>query len=148
MLFFGWRGGSRVAMWGMFAWIALLFFSSLALVISDPGAMVQAETLHTEFPYAWVIFPFDALFFVLMAVWMIRFSKTTPPSRAARWNHVNSVLIAVAVALLPVEYALLNGGEQHGLLDGAGITVTLIQWIMLNLAFYPWKTSTERRREA
>jgi hypothetical protein len=140
MLFFGWRGGNRIVQWSIFIWVFLLFSSSLVIILSDPKTKIVAETLQVELPYMWVILPFDALFFILTTVWIIFFRKMNRTVSRPRWKCVNSTLVAVAIGLIPVEYILFNAGEQHGLLDGVGVFVTLIQWLILNLAFYPWNT--------
>jgi hypothetical protein len=61
--------------------------------------------------------------------------------------RVNSVLLAVAVGLIAVEYAVFNAGEQHGFMDGIGILITLMQWVILNLAFIPWNTFGKKAHE-
>ncbi|WP_274361735.1 hypothetical protein [Paenibacillus thermotolerans] len=144
MLFWGWRGGHRIVDWGIFIWVALLFCSSLAIILSEPETKITAETLHMELPYIWVVFPVDALFFVLTAIWMIFFRKRTGETRAAEWNRLNGVLLGIAAGMLPVEYFLFNSGEQHGLFDRLGVFATLVQWVILNTAFLPSKSAKKR----
>jgi hypothetical protein len=91
MLFFSWRGGNRIVQWSIFIWVCLLFSSSLVIILSDPGTKIVAETLHIELPYMWVILPFDALFFVITAVWMIFYRKMNGGVPRPRWIRVNSV---------------------------------------------------------
>jgi hypothetical protein len=147
LLFFGWRGGNTLVHWGIFVWVCFLFGSSLAIVVSDPGTRVFADTLHTDFSYAWVIFPLDALLFAITVVWMFFFRKRNPGVSQPKWMRVNSVLLAVAVGLIAVEYAVFNAGEQHGFMDGIGILITLMQWVILNLAFIPWNTFGKKAHE-
>lgn len=91
MLFFSWRGGDRIVQWSIFIWVFLLFSTSLAIILSDPGAKIVAETLHIELSYKWVIFPIDALFFVITAVWMIFFRKINEKVPKPRWIRMNSM---------------------------------------------------------
>jgi CheY-like chemotaxis protein len=139
LLFFGWRGGNRIVQWGIFVWVLLLFSSSLAIMLSDPKTTITAETLHAEIPYMAVFF-LDTLLFIMTAAWMILFGSKNAEASNSGWSRANSVLLVIAVGLIPVEYVLFNGGEQHGLLDGVGVFVTFVQWVILNLALYPWKT--------
>jgi len=137
LLYAGWRGRGRAHAWFMLAWMLLLFASSSAIVLADPATKLVLDTLHLELPYVWVIFPLDLVFFILTAVWVFQSRQRTAPAQPP-WNRTNTVLLLLAVILLPVEYMLFNSGEQHGMADGAGVAVTFVQWVLLNLSFIPW----------
>lgn len=86
LLSMGWRGANRLFQWLIAIWATLLLLSSLAIVVSDPQIKIIAETLHMELPYAFVVLPFDVLFFTLTLVWLIKYRKTNREYTIPRWH--------------------------------------------------------------
>jgi hypothetical protein len=56
---------------------------------------------------------------------------------ASAWNRANTILLAIAIGLLPVQFALLRFGEPHGTTDQIGVLLTIARWVILNMAFAP-----------
>lgn len=121
-------------------WASLVFLSSAAIVISDPGIVITAETLGLELPFAWTLLPFDTLYVVITFVWFLRGWKTLRqhPIRP-EWTRVNTAFLVLAVLLTPLAYILFNAGELHGKMDQAAVALTFIQYIIINLSLIPWR---------
>lgn len=146
----GWRAPNRLFRWLVFVWALLLFLSSMAIVLSDPGIVVTADTLGLEIPYAWTVFPMDLIYFVLTFIWFLRgrrILKQRPPQKPVkpRWTRINTMFLILAVLLVPLEYALFNAGELHGSQDQAAVALTFIQYILINLSLIPWKMRADKQ---
>ena len=59
-------------------------------------------------------------------------------------QHANRVLLALTLALLPIQFFLLRVGEQHGTNDQIGVLLTMLQWVALNVAL---ATNRSKRAE-
>src|SRR5690606_30849598 len=64
ILTLGWRAPNRFFRWSVLVWALLLFLSSLAIVISDPGIVITAETLGLEIPFVWLFLPLDTIYLI------------------------------------------------------------------------------------
>lgn len=148
LLFLGWRGAGRVCRWIVLVWIALLLLSSIAIVASDPGVKIVADTLNMEIPYALTVLPLDMLSFLLAVIWLASGRRRKQETMTMQWKRVNTALLVFAAALFVPEYIALNAGEQHGMYDRIGVALTFVQWVLLNLSFLPWTKSMfhSRRR--
>lgn len=148
MLTLGWRAPNRIFRWAVLVWAFLLFLSSAAIVLTEPGIVVTAETLGIEIPYAWFIFPFDTIYAAITFIWFLRERRGVMRRRQKferpEWNRLNTVFLILAVLFIPLEYVCFNAGELHGTMDQVAVALTFIQYIFINLALVPWKRrSTE-----
>ncbi len=139
ILFIGWRGAKKLFRWFVSIWVFILFSSSIALLIHDPKAKIIAESLQIELPYAIIILPFDVIACVLLSIWLIRERHSEKKVVIPPWNRINTMYLLGVISIFPIEFFVFNVGDQHGLLDKVGVLLTFIQWIMINLSFYPWK---------
>lgn len=142
ILTLGWRKPNHIFRWAVIVWASLLFLSSLAIFISDPGMVITGETLSLELPFAWTLLPFDTLYFVITLIWFIRVRqdmKQRPDQQFPKWTTLNTLFLILAIMLIPVEYVLFNAGELHGSTDQAAVILTFIQYVVINLCLVPWK---------
>lgn len=145
ILALGWRKpGHRFFRWAVLAWACLKFLSSLAIVIAEPGLVLQGETLRLEIPFAWTVFPADLLYFAAVLIWFWRAGRERKEPRAAgpdkpAWTPRNTAFLVLALLLVPVEALLFNAGELHGPMDQAAVALTFAQYAAINLSLVPWR---------
>jgi hypothetical protein len=153
ILTLGWRAPNRFFRWSVLVWALLLFLSSLAIVVSDPGIVITAETLRLEVPYAWFVFPLDFLYAAITFIWFLRERRNLrqrPLQKPERpeWTRINTAFLIVAVLFIPMEYVLFNAGELHGTTDQAAVALTFIQYICINLSLIPWNPKSVKVSES
>lgn len=144
ILTLGWRAPHRFFRWAVMVWALLLFLSSVAIVLSDPGIVVTAETLGLELPYAWTLLPLDAIYVAITFIWFLRErqdlkQRPRPKPVLPKWTRFNTIFLILAALLLPLEYVLFNTGELHGTADQAAVALTFVQYILINISLFPWK---------
>lgn len=127
-------------------WAFLLFLSTIAIFVSDPGIVITGETLALEIPLAWTLLPFDTLYFVATLIWFvlsrqdnIRNTQVYDSLKWPKWTSVNSIFLIIAVILVPLEYFFFNAGELHGTMDQVAVILTFVQYTFINLSLVPWR---------
>lgn len=124
--------------WLLLIWTIPSFIDATYNAIRFPeNYRFRGDTLGVDVSLAWV----GPLFFgglaALSVVWVIRDLRQRQARETPAWNRANTILFAIAIALLPVQFALLRFGEPHGTTDQIGVLLTIAQWVILNMAFAP-----------
>lgn len=121
-LLLAWHGANAVS-WGMG-------------YLADPADMVlQGDTLAVSINIGLVAAGlFVAGLAAALASLMLEISDDKTPPRFA-WTRANSIALGLALALLPLQFCLLRLGEAHGATDADGVLLTMLQWLMLVVAF-------------
>ena len=136
LLGFGWRrpnGGFRVA---LVAWLALAFADTLYNVVTAPEAFrFQGDTLGVDISLVLVAPALDAAMLALAIYWGFRAPALPVPPLA----RANFVMLATAVALLPVQYVLLSTGTGQETNDVVGVLLTMVGWVLLSTGLGLWQ---------
>lgn len=148
-LYLGWRGGR-----GPFAALLLLWhvpFGVLGLAgvlfYRDAIPPLRGDTLDFEMPLAWAAL-IPTVFAALAIWWVVRHIRggwavdRQPPA----WTMANRVIGLIAVALVPLQIWMLRPGEPHDATDQIGVMLTMLQWVLLNLAAVPWRSRAVGQR--
>ena len=73
---------------------------------------------------------------LLLGAWWAVQAPALPVPPLAR---TNIVLLATAVLLLPVQYALLSSGRGQDMNDVVGVLLTLFGWVLLSAGLGLWR---------
>lgn len=131
LLVLGWRGAARP-----FHLLLLLLHLPLGLLVSiaarrnRDALRIQGDTLGIDVSLADVapvIFGGAAASAIAVAS-LDDFDRPVAP-----WSRRNRNLLGVAASLVPLQFALLRFGEQHGLTDKLGVILTITQWALINV---------------
>jgi hypothetical protein len=137
--YLAWRG-PRLPFYLLFGgWHLFLALGALSIAITSPDSLrIRGDTLGTDISIA-VIGP--ALFgaaALLVLFWIVRDVRSRNPRRALfYWSQRNTRWTVALAALLPLQLVLLRAGEPHGTADEIGVLVTVAQWLLLSVAFWP-----------
>ena len=146
LLYLGWRGAQRP-----FHSLLLLWHLPLSVVAccnaftSPEDYRFRGDTLGVDVSLAWVGPLLFGGFALLSVLWVVRDSKRGEDRVRREWNRVNYVLLLIAVSLLPLQFVLLRFGEPHGPRDQVGVILTMLQWVLINLALFPWQQSPHHK---
>jgi hypothetical protein len=135
----GWRTRSRAFRWLMLLWQLPSGF--LGVIAAASGELqFKGETLGIDLtiPVPVVLFLYVAPA-ILALYWGAR-DRTAELGPPPRWGRVNSTLLTVAVAIIPVQFALLRPGDPGSSEDAIGVILTIVQWIVVVAALAPWGT--------
>ncbi|MFC5529520.1 hypothetical protein [Cohnella yongneupensis] len=139
VVFLGWRGARKPFHWLLMIWFILLVTESGSWFFSPESVHLQGDTLGTDLSLSKVIFPFDVLFLTLSCVWISRDIRSKREPQPPAWNRVNRMLLILFFSILPMQFILLGFFDSNILFDQIGVILTILQWILLNLSFYPWR---------
>jgi hypothetical protein len=133
-LFLGYRGARQPFHWLLLAWVVPLgAYMSYFTVAED--MRLQGDTMGMDFSLAWVGPVLFGGMAVLAAVWVVRDLRARRAVEWVEWPRSGRVLAMVALAALPVQLFLLRYGPPHDTTDQIGVILTIVQWIVLNVAF-------------
>ncbi len=139
LLFLGWRGARQPFHWLLLAWHLYLAGAAVSLALTQPELLrFQGDTLGVDISLAWVGPVLFGGFALLAILWVIRDLRGPRSRHVPAWSARNQRYLWLALGLLPVQFVLLRFGPPHGTTDQIGVLVTLTQWVLINLAFYPW----------
>lgn len=145
LLYLGWRGARRPFHWILLAWNGFLAGAATWGAITEPDAMVfQGDTLGVRFSLMWAGPAFCIPVFLMSLWWVARDLRGRKPRTQPAWNRRNSVLLGIAIGLLPLQFYLLHYGPHLSQMDQIGVILTMAQWAMLNLAFVPWQAKAAK----
>ncbi|AZU62495.1 hypothetical protein CHR53_15095 [Neobacillus mesonae] len=136
----GWRNTHKPFRWLLLTWFMLLVIESGSWFFSSETVYLKGDTLGLDLSLGKVIFPFDILFLSLSCVWIIRDLKSKHSPHRPSWKRLNRNLLILSSSLLPLQFIFLRFFDNYKILDQIGVFLTIFQWILLNLSFYPWKT--------
>ena len=139
LLYGGWRGT-----WpAVSVLVLLLVHMGLTIIVSyvsltDPGNLrVQGDTLGIDLSLALLLPLLLIGLSALMIFWLLKWR--TRAARPVPWTRANRVMLAAAVLLLPIQYALLR--EPNGATDPYGVLLTIVQWIVIVTALRPFRVT-------
>ncbi|WP_286228458.1 hypothetical protein [Neobacillus mesonae] len=138
----GWRNIHKPFRWLLLTWFMLLVIESGSWFFSSETVYLKGDTLGLDLSLGKVIFPFDILFLSLSCVWIIRDLKSKHSPHRPSWKRLNRNLLILSSSLLPLQFIFLRFFDNYKILDQIGVFLTIFQWILLNLSFYPWKTQS------
>lgn len=142
LLYLGWRGARRPFHWLLLFWQILMAAQACYNSFTSPeDYRFKGDTLGVDVSLAWVGPVLFGGFALLSIFWVVRDLRTQHKKVVPQWIRANSVLLLIMLALLPIQFVLLRFGEQHGTRDQAGVILTMTQWVIINLALYPWSRS-------
>lgn len=145
-LFLGWRGGRGPFPVLLLLWHVPFGLLGLAGVLFYRDAIppLRGDTLDFEMSLVWAaLIP---TVFAALAIWWVvrqRRDRQAFESQPPAWTTANRVIGLLAVALLPVQFWLLRPGEPHDATDQIGVLLTMLQWVLLNLAAAPWRSRSD-----
>jgi hypothetical protein len=143
-VFFGWRGIHKPFRWLLLIWFILLVIESGSWFFSTETVQLKGDTLGIELSLGKIIFPFDILFWSLSCLWLIRNIRSNHPHQSPSWTRLNRNLLLMFFCLLPLQFIFLRFFDHNKIFDQMGVFLTIGQWILLNLSFYPWKSQLPR----
>ena len=142
LLYLGWRGARQPFHWLLLLWHIPLAVQATYDAISSPeDYRFRGDTLGVDVSLAWVGPLLFGGFALLSVLWVIRDLRRGREKAIPEWNRANYVLLLIAVSLLPLQFVLLRFGEPHGPKDQAGVILTMLQWVLINLGLFPWLRS-------
>lgn len=146
VVFLGWRNAQKPFHWLLLTWFMLLVIESGSWFFSSETVHLKGDTLGTDLSLGKVIFPLDLLFLALSFVWVIRDMRLNRPPHFLLWIRVNRNLLILFFCLLPLQFIVLRFFDHYKIFDQIGVILTIFQWILLNLSFYPWQTKSQGSR--
>ena len=138
LLYLGWRGARQPFHWLLLLWNGANIVESVYNALRFPERYrFRGDTLGVDVSLAWVGPLCWGGLLALSLIWVVRDLKHRPIGQLPVWNRYNSVLLAIALGLLPIQFVLLRFGEPHGTTDQIGVILTMAQWLFLNKVFAP-----------
>ena len=136
LLLFGWRRPNGPFRLVLLAWLALMFADTLYNVATAPEAYrIRGDTLGLDVSLVVVAPAFAAAMFGIALYWFQQAPNLPVPPMA----RTNAVLIAIAVALLPIQFALLSTGQGQDSNDVVGVLLTMAGWASLSAGLGLWR---------
>jgi len=142
VLYLGWRGARPPFHWLLLLWqIPLAAQACYNAFTSPEDYRFRGDTFGVDVSLAWVGPVFAGGFALLSILWVVRDLRRRQEKVVPKWSRANRVFILIALGLLPIQFVLLRFGEQHGTRDQLGVVLTMTQWVLINLALFPWSGS-------
>jgi len=139
LVYLGWRGARKPFHWLLLVWNTTGLLNAFYNAIKFPeDYRIQGDTLGIDVSVAWVGPLFWTTLTLLSILWVVRDLRRRSTKETPQWRRANGVLLAIAAGLLPIQFLLLRFGEPHSTRDQIGVILTLLQWLLLNLAFVAW----------
>ena len=136
LLYAGWRFPSPKTAAALAAWQLLFAADTLYYAATDPrGFRFRGDTMGVDISLTWIA-PTLSILFAIVAIWWIRKLAGRPvPPRIQTETRFTNVALWAALAIVPVQWTLLHIGRGTDWYDVSGVLLTMIQWLLLNLAF-------------
>jgi hypothetical protein len=136
LLYAGWRNPSPRTAAALTAWQILFAADTLYYAVTDPrGFRFRGDTLGVDISLTWIA-PTLAMLFAIVAIWWIReFARRPVPPRIQTETRFANVALWTVLAIVPVQWILLHRGRGTDWYDVSGVVLTMLQWLLLNLAF-------------
>lgn len=146
VLLLGWRGAKAPFHWLLLLWHLPFSIGVTSTALRFPDDFrFRGDTMGVDFSLAWLGPLLFGGFALLSLIWVTRDLRRNQPREITPLRRANHILLAIMLALLPVQFFLLRFGEQHGPNDKIGVLLTMLQWIGLNIAI---ATSGSKKVEA
>jgi hypothetical protein len=147
LLYTGWRGARKPFHWLLLVWHVVGVLQAVSIANSG-GFRFRGDTLGTDFSLGIVVLPLELTFFSLALFWIVRDLRSGRRSESPRWSKLNQRMLLTALSIVPVQFSLLRYGELTSIYDQVGVVLTLMQWVILNLALYPWDSQPGKSMSA
>lgn len=142
LLYLGWRGAKPPFHWLLLLWHFSLATQAIYNSLTFPEEYrFRGDTLGVDVSLAWVGPLFFGGFALLSLLWVVRDLKRNRERIGPQWTRANQILLLIAASLLPLQFVLLRYGVQHGRNDQIGVLLTMLQWVLINMGLYPWRTN-------
>lgn len=136
LLLWGWRGPNGPFRYVLIAWLVLMLANTLYNVTTAPDAYrFEGDTLGVDISLV-VIAPAFAAGMAGLAVYWFQYAPSLP---VPAFGRTNIVLIAIAILLLPLQYALLSAGQGQDTNDVVGVLLTMLGWVSLSAGLGMWR---------
>lgn len=136
ILYLGFRRPGAVSYTLLLGWLGFNLANVLhAYFFQDGGIEFHGDTLGVAVNItvlAIVLFG-GGLVAALAAAWLEHANSNHPPRFA--WTGLNTTLLAVAVVLMPIQFALLRNAVGQETQDQIGVILTMLQWLLLVITF-------------
>lgn len=141
-LWLGWRGARFPFKILLVGWHTFLAVALTIVVLSDPeGFHIKGDTAGMDIDLAVIGPAFFGIWAVLAWWWALRDRK--PANQLPLpWSTRNTRWTIALAALLPIQFLLLHSGTMDSMQDLAGVLITVLQWMLLGVAFAPPRRRT------
>jgi hypothetical protein len=141
LVYLGWRGAPQPFHWLLLFWNVSGALNAFYNSIRFPEQYrFQGDTLGVDVSVAWVGPLFWGALAFLSIWWVVRDLRRGGERETVPWNRKNRLFLLVALGFLPIQFLLLRFGEPHGTTDQIGVILTMLQWLIVNLAFVQWRS--------
>jgi hypothetical protein len=142
LLYLGWRGARPPFHWLLLFWQILMAAQACYNSFTSPeDYRFKGDTLGVDVSLAWVGPVLFGGFALLSILWVLRDLRRQHQKVAPQWSRANSVILLIVLGLLPIQFVLLRFGEQHATKDQIGVILTMMQWVLISCALFPWSRS-------
>lgn len=139
VLYLGWRGARQPFHWLLLLWHVPAGVQAFYNAFTSPeDYRFRGDSLGVDISLAWVGPLFFGGFALLALFWVVRDLRRSREKVVVEWTRSNWIFLLIALALLPIQFALLRFGEPHGPRDQAGVILTMMQWLLVNWSLLPW----------
>jgi len=132
-LILGYRGAGQPFHWLLLAWVIPLGAYMSFLTVNE-DLRFRGDTLGVDISLAWTGPVLCGGLALLAAVWVVRDLRSRRLAAWVEWPRSGRVMLAIAMAALPVQFYLLRSGPPHASTDQMGVLLTIAQWILINVA--------------
>ena len=139
MMYLGWRGGRAPFPALLLVWCGVAFAGSLTSAILYPDTYrFRGDTFGIDISLTIVAPMISGAVLLLVLVWLFNKRRQHRAGSSMAWTPRNTRLLLIALSILPLQFVLLRFGAQHGLTDKIGLILTITQWVVVNVALFPW----------
>ena len=144
LLYLGWRGARQPFHWLLLLWqIPLAAQACYNSFTSPEDYRFRGDTLGVDVSLAWVGPVFAGGFALLSIFWVVRDLRAKQKKVIPEWRRANLIFLLIALSLLPIQFVLLRFGEPHGPRDQVGVILTMMQWLLILWAMFPWSARNQ-----
>lgn len=127
LLYLGWHGARQPFHWLLLLWHVPMGLQAFYDAFTSPDDYrFRGDTLGVDVSLAWVGPLFFGGFALLSLIWVVRDLRRTREKVVIEWTRSNWIFLLIALALLPIQFALLRYGDPHGPGDQAGVILTMV----------------------
>ncbi len=139
VLYYGYRGPGKPFFTLLVLWFGLNFADTFHALYTNPeGLMFHGDTLNIHFNMGYPLLGIAGGFLALAGFWVWRDKRKGNTYSHPAWTKRNRALGILSAALLLPIYFLLSTGVAHATTDEIGVILTMVQWVLINAALYPW----------
>jgi hypothetical protein len=113
----------------LIVWHGSMIANAFYEVFAGQGYYFHGDTLGLHLNLSYVILPFMVLVGSLAVLIIVRDRKVY---FKAGWTKKNNYWLMMLLIPLPVQYFLLSAGDPHGTTDQAGVTLALLQVLLVS----------------